>query len=148
MGVANYYFDPSALFKRYIFEHGTELVDRIFSVAKAIYISNLTIVELISNLKRMNEVDQSMEASTFTAIKNQFFKDIDESIITIIPLNSPIIIDAVNLIQGTYITPIDSLQLATAVALKKKLDEIGFVCADRKLSILARQEDLEVIHID
>ena len=148
MPIVNYYFDTSALFKRYIYEEGSDLVDRLMAEAKGIYTSNLTIIELVSNLKRLNEIDRRINAPTFTAIRNQLFNDIDVGMIKIEPLTSPIIINAVDLIQGKYITPIDSLQLATAVTLNEKKKVLVFVSADRKLSVLAQKNGLELIQLE
>jgi len=50
--VTNYLIDTSTLFKRYINEPGTKKLDELFSTAGTFFISALTIVELISNLKR------------------------------------------------------------------------------------------------
>lgn len=147
MKINYYYFDTSALFKRYLQEQGTALVDKLFSEQSVIYTSNLTVIEVISNLKRLMEIDQVIDLKTFNAVKDEFFKDIGGGIINIEPVTSHIIISAVELINEKYITPIDSLQLATAVILKERYQEIEFVCADYKLSTLARKAGLNVLEI-
>ena len=54
----NYFIDTSALFKRYIPEAGTDILDDIFKDIGTFYISDVTIIEVISNLKRKNEIGQ------------------------------------------------------------------------------------------
>ena len=148
MGADDYYFDTSALFKRYIVEPGTELVDKLFSTANMVFISNLTIVEFISNLKRLTDIDGIIDHRAFEAIKNEFFNEISGGVINIESLTSSMIVNAAGLLENKYITPIDSLQLSTALALKKKYQDLEFVSADYKLSVLAEEYGLKVIHIE
>lgn len=148
MGADDYYFDTSALFKRYIVEPGTELVDKLFSTANMVFISNLTIVEFISNLKRLTDIDGIIDHRAFEAIKNEFFNEISGGVINIESLTSSMIVNAAGLLENKYITPIDSLQLSTALALKKKYQDLKFVSADYKLSVLAEEYGLKVIYIE
>ena len=54
-----FFIDTSALFKRYQPEKGTATVTRILEDhSEPLYISSITIVEMISNLKRLFEVDR------------------------------------------------------------------------------------------
>jgi predicted nucleic acid-binding protein len=148
MSDINYFIDTSALFKRYINEPGTSIIDGLFQKIAIFFISNLTIVEFISNLKRLLEIGRAIDNNTFITIKRQFFKDIDDGRMRIAPLSSLNIITAVDLISEKYITPIDALQLATALNLQGQSGKIVFVCADLKLCNLAEKNGLEVIAIN
>jgi hypothetical protein len=53
----------------------------------------------------------------------------------------------VNLLDKDYLTPIDSIQLSSALHLKNETGKTFFVCSDRKLGILANKKDLETIII-
>jgi len=79
--MTNYLIDTSTLFKRYINEPGTKKLDELFAATGAFFISALTIVELISNLKRLNQVDGAIDDNTFTALKREFFRDLDKGTI-------------------------------------------------------------------
>lgn len=82
----SYFIDTSALFRRYIDESGTAEIDEIFAYNDHYYISDLTIVEFISNLQRMHQIEEIIGQESFTAIKAQFFHDIADKIITTEPV--------------------------------------------------------------
>lgn len=139
-----YFVDTSALFKRYIQEDGTDEVDSIFEKAGSIVISNLTVVEVISNLKRLVDVERVISADVYNAIQSEFFKDIADARIRVEPVSSDVIIASLDLINKKYVTPIDSIQLATVLSLKESFSNISFVCSDRKLCRLAIDAGIKV----
>ena len=139
----NYFIDTSALFKRYIPEKGTDQLDEIFSLSKYLYISDLTIVEIVSNLKRKNEIVNEIDRDLYLKIKKEFFNDIAQGSIQTISVSSEIIIKAWDLIDKKYITPMDSVQLATAIQLNSKLKDVVFVCSDKKLAKLAEEYEIK-----
>jgi len=139
----NYFIDTSALFKRYIPEKGTDQLDEIFSLSKYLYISDLTIVEIVSNLKRKNEIVNEIDRDLYLKIKKEFFNDIAQGNIQTISVSSEIIIKALDLIDKKYITPMDSVQLATAIQLNSKLEDVVFVCSDKKLAKLAEEYEVK-----
>jgi len=141
----NYFIDTSALFKRYIPGKGTDLLDEIFSLSKDLYISDLTIVEIVSNLKRKNEIVNEIDKDLYLKIKKEFFNDIAQGSIQTISVSSEIIIKALDLIDKKYITPMDSVQLATAIQLNSKLEDVVFVCSDKKLAKLAEEYEIKNI---
>jgi len=48
-----------------------------------------------------------------------------------------------DLIDKKYITPMDSVQLATAIQLNSKLEDVVFVCSDKKLAKLAEEYEVK-----
>lgn len=147
MNKANYFIDTSALFKRYVNEAGTDKIDSLFESAGVVIISNLTVIEFVSNLKRLVEIDRVIDIDAYNAIKSEFFNDIANGIIRVEPVSSLNIVTSVDLINKNYITPIDSLQLATALNLKEGYENISFVCSDKKLCSLADNEGIKVVWI-
>jgi hypothetical protein len=145
--VNNYFIDTSALFKRYIPEPGTDELDNILNQEGIFYISDLTIIEVISNLKRKNEISGEIDEELFEKIKSEFFKDIAEDKIRTARISSDTIIEAINIIGQSYITPIDSLQLATALQIKFEWGNVVFICSDKKLGNMAEKHGLEVLVI-
>lgn len=107
-----------------------------------------SVVEMISNLKRLVDVDKKIDNLVFDAIKAEFFRDIAEGTIKVEPVSSLNIITSVNLINEIYISPIDSLQLAMALNLKEHYRDLSLVCSDKKLSKLAEKEGITVVSID
>ena len=141
----NFFFDTSALFKRYQPEKGTLKVNEIISDKNSnLFISNLSIIEVISNLKRIYEIDHITTKSQFILQKSQFYKDIRDYEITIVDLTSDHILSAEGLILKRYMKPFDSLQLAIALSLP--FSDLTLVCSDRRLCEIARVEELEALN--
>ncbi|MBC8389356.1 MAG: type II toxin-antitoxin system VapC family toxin [Actinobacteria bacterium] len=145
--MSNYFVDTSALFKRYILEEGTEKIDDIFKQGGTFYISDITIIEIISNLKRKNEISKELDYTVYKKIKSEFFNDIAVGNIKTSSITSRIIIEAINLIDQIYITPMDSVQLAAALQLKAERGHMVFICSDKKLATLAEKCGLQSLII-
>ncbi len=143
----NYFIDTSALFKRYIPESGTDELDNILNQEGIFFISDLTIIEVISNLKRKNEISGEIDKELYEKIKSEFFNDIAGEKIRTARISSDTIIEAINIIGQSYITPIDSLQLATALQIKSERGNVVFICSDKKLGNMAEKQGLEVLAI-
>lgn len=72
-----FFIDTSALFKRYQPEKGTALVSRILEESdEPIFISSITIVEIISNLKRLCKIDKITTEEQFIKQRTFFYQDI------------------------------------------------------------------------
>jgi predicted nucleic acid-binding protein len=143
----SYFIDTSSLFKRYIYEPGTEKLDSLMGKKAFFYISNLTIVEIVSNLKRKKDITKEIDKSIYLNIKREFFNDISRGILRMVDFASDIIINSINILDLDYVTPTDSIQLSSALYLKNEIGTIFFVCSDKKLGILAQKKGLETIII-
>jgi len=143
----NYFIDTSTLFKRYIPEKGTEQIDELFDIAEYIYISDLTITEIISNLKRKSEITCEIDKGLYLSVKKEFLNDISHGNIQTVSVDSEIIIRSLAFIDKNHIAPIDSIQLATAAYLNSEEKDIVFVCSDRKLAKLAEVNKLNILFI-
>ena len=139
-----FFIDTSALFKRYQPEKGTAAVTRILEDhSQSLYISSITIVEMISNLKRLFEVDKITTEDQFQRQRDFFYKDIVTLNITILDITSEDVIKAEALILKRYMKPVDSIQLA--IALNMKSDDITFISADQRLCKIAAQEGIKTL---
>ena len=139
-----FFIDTSALFKRYQPEKGTTAVTRILEDrSQTLYISSITIVEMISNLKRLFEVDKITTEEQFQLQRGFFYKDIVTLNITILDITSEDVIKAEDLILKRYMKPVDSIQLA--IALNMKSDDIVFVSSDQRLCKIAAQKGLKTL---
>jgi predicted nucleic acid-binding protein len=139
-----YFVDTSALFKRYQPEKGTALVSQILEEAdEPIFISSITIIEIVSNLKRLCEVDKITTEEQFLTQRTFFYQDIGVLNITILDVSAEDVIKAEDLILRRYMKPIDSIQLA--IALNLKVDNIIFVSSDRRLCKVADEEGLKTL---
>lgn len=139
--------DTSPLFKRYQPEKGTEAVCRIIEdKSHPVFISSLTIIEIISNLKRLYDVDKITNEEQFHLQRSFFYQDLNNFEITILDITADDIIKADELILKKYMKPVDSIQLA--VALNLPPDNITFVCADQNLCNTAKTEGLSVLNLE
>ncbi|MGO9106777.1 MAG: type II toxin-antitoxin system VapC family toxin [Dissulfurispiraceae bacterium] len=107
------------------------------------YSQTQSIVEIISNLRRLFEVDKITNEEQFLQQRAFFYQDITTLGITILDVSAEDIIKAENLILKRYMKPIDSIQLA--IALNLKHDDITFVSSDRRLCKVADEEGLETL---
>ncbi|OGW02731.1 MAG: hypothetical protein A2889_06770 [Nitrospinae bacterium RIFCSPLOWO2_01_FULL_39_10] len=140
----SYFIDTSALFKRYQTEKGTNFVCQILENSRQpVFISSITIIEVISNLKRLFEVDKITTKEQFLQQRSFFYKDISDLNITILDVAAEDIIRAEGLIIERYMKPIDSIQLA--IALNLRHSNLIFVSSDARLCKIAEQEGLETL---
>src|SRR3972149_3746916 len=123
-----FFIDTSALFKRYQPEQGTDLVCNILEDAKQpVFISSISIIEVISNLKQ----------------RSFFYQDIASLGITVLDVTAEDIIKAESLILKRYMKPLDSIQLAIALNLQE--DDLTFVSSDQRLCKIAESEGLSAL---
>jgi len=148
MKLNRYFIDTSSLFKRYIIESGTEKIDALFEEGARYTISNIAVVEFISNLKRLTDVDKVIDSDTYNLIKKELFNDIGAGTIEVINITSDEIIAAIELIDIKHITPIDSIQLAFVINLNKIEQNAVFVCSDKKLCNIAENYKIKVLEIN
>jgi predicted nucleic acid-binding protein len=140
-----FFIDTSALFKRYQVEEGTEKICQIIeNKDQSVFISSITIIEVISNLKRLFEIDKITTEEQFQFQRSFFYRDIDNFGITVLDITPEDIIRADNLILKKYMKPVDSIQLA--IALNLPADNLTFVCADQNLCEIAKAEGLLILN--
>lgn len=137
-----YFFDASAVVKRYIREPGSHWIrdlceardesrEKIHVIAIA-EISRVEVAAAFAILVRRNEVNQSLGKRAY----DQFTDEVDREYEPV-HLTSEIIRDASVLTQRHPLKAYDAVQLATALAFQKSLDaddaEIIFVSGDERL---------------
>ncbi|VVB87541.1 PIN domain protein [uncultured archaeon] len=138
-----YFFDTSALVKRYHSEKGTREVDRIFAEDdSAIVISNISITEMVSALNRKKEEKVIMKKDLDMAL-SKFFHDVIKDFL-VLELNEDHIKESIVLVLKRNLRALDSLQLSVALDLKEL--KVIFVSADKKLVSIAEKEGLEAIN--
>lgn len=142
MGGNNYYLDTSALFKRYVSEKGSQTVNNLFRQGAAIFISEITLCEVIANLRRLVDIDKIIKEDEFEDLRATFLGDIGDEVIDVIELTSSIILQSLEICSKQYVTPLDALQLASALSL---LEKPIFVCSDQKLLRLAGEQGLPTL---
>lgn len=142
MPPANYFIDTSALFKRYVTESGSDVMASIFAADANRFISAITTVEVVSNLRRLVDVDYVITEEDFGIVRTMFFQDIAESRLELVELSPSLLIKSLEICTAQYVSPLDALQLASALDMVEKP---FFVCSDKKLLQLAAGKGLPII---
>jgi len=130
----SYFLDTSALFKRYVAEKGSNAIGNLFEQRTSVLISEITLCEVISNLRRLVDVDKIIKEDEFEQLKATFLGDVGDEILELIELTPGIVLNSLEICSKQYTTPIDAIQLASALSL---LERPIFVCSDQKLLRLA-----------
>ena len=144
MSEKNYFLDTSALFKRYTDEQGTKTINKVFEEKANLFISQLTITEVTSNLKRLVEIDRLITDAEFRQVLKVFLGDIAGGAIYTLDVTPKVVLKSVDLCTEHYLTSIDALQLATALSIKS--GNPVFVCSYHKLIEVAEGYGLQILN--
>lgn len=147
--MGHFYFDSSALIKRYVAEIGTNWVVGICtaSVGHVLYTVRISGAEIAAALFRRVRMG-SLTASDAQAVVTQFKADF-RSRYQIVEATEQVIDSAMILAEKHGLRGYDSVHLAAALELQAtrvslSLSSITFVCADDKLNAAAVAEGLPV----
>ena len=133
-----YFFDTSALVKRYVLELGSLWVNTLINQPTTrVYISRLAEAEVSAALTRR------LPSADAVRILHNFDHDVATSYIRL-TITDTVIDHAVQLTRGQRLRGCDSLQLATALQLAQIENPIIFVCSDSDLLTAASAESLSV----
>ncbi len=143
-----FYFDTSAIVKRYHKELGSEVVDRLFEAeGHGLAISFWTVLEftvVLSARRRRKQISDEV----FNATIARFLKDVLDRF-TIRAVDDEAVASAIQVAMKYGLPSADCLQLATSIELRKALAESGqklaLVSSDRDMCNAARREGLEFI---
>ena len=148
-----YFFDSSALVKRYHAEVGTAEVERIFNEAEAVLlISRLTLVEVQSAFARkVREGELGPEA--FALACQRLSGDVVQKQVQVLRMTEGHYQTAERLVQKygpdksfRRLRSLDALQLSVALEQRERGRLTRFVAADGNLCKLAEVENLTVIN--
>lgn len=142
-----YFFDTSALAKRYIKESGSLWVTSLIlpvspdTTANTVVMSDLTTVEMFSLFARRQREGSltSIEASQLQAV---FMYHIENHYL-VTPIDHIVLAQARTLVNKHPLRALDSLQLSSALVMRAHLNEtITFLSADSRLLNAASAEGL------
>jgi uncharacterized protein len=148
--MARYFFDSSALIKRYHLESGTFEVRKLITEPGAeCVISQLATVELLSGFAGKVRTNV-LSTTAFTIIRGQFLADVKRSVLRPIRIVNAHyqLADALISLHGMtrQLRTLDAIQLAVALRLHKAAPIDQFVCADQRLCNVAIIEGLAVVN--
>jgi predicted nucleic acid-binding protein len=147
--LAVYFFDSSALVKRYVRETGTGWVSSIINPAAGneVYLARITGVEVISALVRRGRDGTMSEHDVATALA-QFRKDFAGEY-QALEVNAAVLTRAMSLAEAHVLRGYDAVQLAAALEFSNFCSAAGLsacvvISADHALNVAAAAERLTV----
>lgn len=142
--MTTYFFDTSALVKRYHDEPGTEHVDELIEDDEnEVLISSLTVIESVSAFRRKYNRGELSE-SEMNQLLGIFFREaLDEFVI--VPMDESFLSFSFDLVLDDDLRTLDSLQLSTALSLAQELGTIELVSADEDLANVAARHGLTTV---
>lgn len=147
--MAVYFFDSSALVKRYAYETGSEWVLALteLTASHSLYIARITAVEVVSAVTRRQRGGSVSETDAATAMAD-FRHDLSHQY-RVVEMTPTVITRAMQLAETHGLRGYDAVQLAAALIVQKMRETLGLsalelVSADRDLNDAALTEDLTV----
>ncbi len=137
-----YFFDTSALIKRYHTEQGTDSVDRIFdNPCNSIVICSISLAEVMSALNRIKNRGELTPNELEIALST-FYSDCQKAKIGIIDVKRMHIISCHNLIFSYNISSSDAIILACVLAIQRF--NPTFVCADTQSNLIRAAQSVRL----
>lgn len=147
--MASYYFDTSALAKRYVMEIGSFWIQGVIAQqsGQSIYTSVLTQPEIVSALQRRVR-EGSLEADKALALAQQVVAHMNQSY-ALIAIAPPVIAQACTMLQRHPLRAYNALHLASAQIVRQILEgqQLAvpvFVAADSTLVTAAAAEGFTI----
>ena len=144
-----YFFDSSALVKRYAHETGSAWVLAITepTAGHSLYIARITAVEVVSAMARRQRGGSVSETDAATAMLD-FRHDLSHQY-RVVEITPTVITRAMELAEAHSLRGYDAVQLAAALVVQNMRQTLGLpalelVSADRDLNDAATTEDLTV----
>lgn len=144
----DYFFDTSALVKRYVTETGTAWVQSIFAAPDTIiYLARVTGAESAAAI--MRRVRRGDILATDAAIAIGLLRGELISVFDFVEITPALVSDAIESLHRQSLRGYDAIQLAAALTVRKQSGTLGsappiFVAADRDLLAAATAEGMSV----
>lgn len=132
--------DSSAFAKRYVFEDGSEIVDRFLQQASRLALCTILVPEIISGLNRRLR-EQVLSLEDYRKAKNQLMNDVHDAIV--LQVTPAVISRAVKLLENHVLRAMDALHVACALEWQAEL----FISADRRQVEAAKNAGLHAKYI-
>ena len=148
--MGQYFFDTSALVKRYRNEQGTDVVDAMFTDAASLFvISRLGIIETTSGLALKVRTGE-LPLADYIVARKKFLGEISQGTLKVVRLLVAHYRNAEQLIDrhatSHRFRTLDALQLSVALDLQQQMRIDTFVCADEPLCEIAALENLPTLN--
>ncbi|MCU0465070.1 MAG: type II toxin-antitoxin system VapC family toxin [Anaerolineae bacterium] len=139
-----YFFDTSAVVKRYMTEKGSGWVDRTLEKESPIWISKITLAEIYSVVGRRIR-ENTYPIDDLSLFRKMFERHLGRNY-RLVQVTNEVITLSQHLLLKHPLRALDSLQLASALITHKRTDQLNtpliFVCADVRLLTVTEAEGL------
>ena len=132
--------DSSAFAKRYVFEDGSKIVDRLLQQASQLALCAILVPEIISGLNRRLR-EQVLSPDDYRRAKQQLMNDVHDAII--LQVTPAAISRAVKLLENNVLRAMDALHVACALEWQAE----HFISADRRQVKAAKNAGLHTRYI-
>ena len=132
-----FYFDSSALVKRYILEPGSEDIDRLFLEADSVVVSSICLPEIISALSRLRR-EKKLNAHQYNQCKRAMVEDM--AFFEVCQLSPEVLRTTVDILERCELRAADAIHVASAIEAKTS----RFVSSDAKQIEAAKKFELTV----
>jgi predicted nucleic acid-binding protein len=132
--------DSSAMAKRYVFEDGSDMVDRLLQSASQLALCIILVPEIISGLNRRLR-EQILSVHDYQKVKRQLLDDVRDAIM--LQITPAVISRSVKLLETNVLRATDALHVACASEWKAEL----FVTADKRQLMAAKKSGLRTPYI-
>jgi uncharacterized protein len=144
-----YYFDSSALVKRYCYEIGSLWVRHLVAPEQGngIFTAHITGIEVVAAIARKARMREMSESDATIAIRT--FRHHFQTQYQIVRMTPEMVDRAMELAEKHGLRGYDAAQLASALVVHAELvasgvSELIFICADTNLNEVAQAENLSV----
>jgi len=147
--LSKYFFDTSAIVKRYHREDGSDLIDRLFAESDAEFvISDISIIEFYSALSlkvRVGEIDEE----NFMSLRKLFSQDIKRGLYEVAEFANAEKLESTKLLlkyaKKHSLKTLDAMQLSVVKSVNKP-EVKAVVCADEKFCKTIALEGFSVLN--
>jgi len=146
--MTDYFFDSSALVKRYVLETGTNWIVSICDpqAGNTIFLAQITSVEVVSAIARRRR-NRSLSGANAATILNDFRLDSSNQYF-FVDITDALINRAITMADNHALRGYDAVQLAAALILQDQrqslnLPDCQFISADSALNAAAASEGLQ-----
>ncbi len=130
------FFDSSAFAKRYVEEHGSQVVDSLCQRATEVALSVLCVPEIISALNRRVR-EGLLTDREYAEVKQYLSQDIRDAVI--VNLVPQVVTTCTKILEASPVRAADALQIACALEWGTEL----FVSADKRQIFAAKRSRLQ-----
>jgi predicted nucleic acid-binding protein len=140
-----YFFDSSALVKRYQFEAGSERVSNLVDEAELLLIARLTQVEVTAAIVRRGRATRTPEQEVDRLLA-AFERDVLSSL-DVVEFSSALLDESMALTRRHGLRAADAIQLAAAALARPEYapSNMIFVASDRELNAAAMAEGFSIL---